>query len=277
MPVRSLAAAISLALLLAGLLPGRALAGTTSPPTKGALYSDGQTGRYLLGGTWLFRADPAGVGTAQGWWRDSAATGGWARIGVPSSDNAGDLSNAAMEGTVGWYRRDFTVPKGAFTASVPVSARRWIVRFESVNYSATVWLNGHRLGSHTGANLPFEFDLNLHPGVNRMIVRVDNRIFPGQLPPGPGGGWWNYGGILREVYLRRVESVDITSARIRPQLQCPSPNARATRCPAEVGEQVMLRNLTEAPQTVRLSGRYGSAAVKFPEVKLRPHGTWTGH
>ena len=28
-----------------------------SPPTKGALYRDGQYGRYLLGGTWLYRPD----------------------------------------------------------------------------------------------------------------------------------------------------------------------------------------------------------------------------
>ena len=35
------------------------------PPTPGALYRDGQTGRYLLGGEWLYRADPPDVGVAQ--------------------------------------------------------------------------------------------------------------------------------------------------------------------------------------------------------------------
>jgi len=49
------------------------------PPTPGALYQDGQTGRYLLGGTWLYRPDLTDVGLAQGWWRNVAATNGWSR------------------------------------------------------------------------------------------------------------------------------------------------------------------------------------------------------
>ena len=39
-------------------------------------------------------------------------------------------------------------------------------------------------------------------GVNRLIVRVDDRRNGASLPPGPVGGWWNFGGINREVYLR---------------------------------------------------------------------------
>jgi beta-glucuronidase len=257
--------------------PARATAYAPSPPTQGALYTDGQTGRYLLRGTWLYRADPTDSGIAAGWWRDTAA-GGWARIQVPRSDNAGDFSTAGMDGTVGWYRRDFTLPTGAFAHYVPAPARRWIVRFESVNYVATVWLNGHRLGRHTGANLPFEFDLsNLRRGVNRLVVRVDNRIFPGELPPGPGGGWWNYGGILREVYLRRVQAVDIAAAQIRPLLHCPAPGPATGRCRATVDEDVVVRNLTGASQAVQLNGRYGTAAMKFGQVKIPPHGTWTAH
>ncbi len=37
---------------------------TATPPTSGALASDGQTGRYLLGGTWLYEADPNSRGLA---------------------------------------------------------------------------------------------------------------------------------------------------------------------------------------------------------------------
>ena len=40
---------------------------TASAPTPGALYTDGQSGRYLLGGAWLFRADPSDVGLSQRW------------------------------------------------------------------------------------------------------------------------------------------------------------------------------------------------------------------
>ena len=81
-----------------------------------------------------------------------------------------------MNGYVGWYRRDFTLPANAFARYVRKADRHWIIRFESVNYRATVWLNGRKIGTHAGAYLPFEFDLKgLRSGVNRLIVRVDNR------------------------------------------------------------------------------------------------------
>src|SRR4030081_3744764 len=125
-----------------------------TPPTKGALSSDGPTGRYLLGGGWLYRADPANTGLASGWWRNTATTDGWSAGSVPGAFNT-DLTTYTMAGYVGWYRRDFTLPSKAFAGFVPAAERKWIITFESVNYSATVWLNGHQLGTHAGAFLPF--------------------------------------------------------------------------------------------------------------------------
>ena len=244
--------------------------GQVPAPTRGALYSDGQDGRYLLGGQWLYRADPGDVGQTAGWWRSSASTAGWSAVSVPNAYNADDFSSSSMNGYVGWYRRDFTLPPTAFAGDVPRSARRWIVRFESVNYHATVWLNGRRLGSHSGAYLPFEFDLTgLQAGVNHMVVRVDNRRTASDLPPSPGG-WWNFGGLLREVYLRAVQAVDIQRAQVRPLLPCPT-------CAASIDEQAVLRNLTGSQQTVHLHGVYGNARLDFGSVTLRPHSSRTVH
>jgi glycosyl hydrolase family 2 len=185
--LRSLALAGLLALLAVPAASAQGPVYAATPPTPGALYTDGQTGRYLLGGTWLYRADPGDVGVASGWWEDVAATDGWSTVTVPNAYNAGDFSSASMAGSVGWYRRDFTLPSDAFARYVAAGARRWIIRFESVNYRATVWLNGRLIGSHAGAYLPFEFDLaGLRPGTNRLIVRVDDRRRPTDLPPGPG-------------------------------------------------------------------------------------------
>ena len=238
------------------------------PPSAHALYADGQTGRYLLGGTWLYRADRANVGISQGWWRDVAATDGWTPVAVPNSYNAGDFSPASMNGYVGWYRKDFTLPAGAFASYVPAAARRWIIRFESVNYRATVWLNGRQIGTHAGAYLPFEFDIAARSGVNRLIVRVDDRRGGGDLPPGPGGGWWNFGGIQREVYLRAVQRADLQQVQVRPILPCSS-------CPATIEEQASVRNPTAQPQTVALHGTYGSVRLDFGSTTIAPHATWT--
>ncbi len=241
---------------------------TATPPTLGALYRDGPNDRWLLGGAWLYRADPTATGVTDGWWRNVAGTIGWSPVTVPNSYNAGDLSSASMTGSVGWYRRDFTVPAGAFAAYVPARFRSWIIRFESVNYYATVWLNGREIGTHQGAYLPFELDLKgVRPGVNRLIVRVDDRRNGGDLPPGPSGGWWNFGGINQEVYLRAVQAVDMSPVVIRPVLPCPT-------CAATVHEQVSVRNLTDAPQTVALQGSYGAAALDFGAHTIGAGATW---
>jgi beta-glucuronidase len=240
---------------------------SATPPTPGALYRDGQTGRYLLGGAWLYRADPTDVGMQQRWWASSIA--GWSPVTVPNAYNAGDLSSASMAGSVGWYRRDFTLPGGAFGAKVPGRFQRWIVRFESVNYRASVWLNGRLLGTNTGAYLPFEFDLSgLRRGVNRLVVRVDDRRSGADLPPGPSGDWWNFGGLLGEVYLRAVDAVDVSQVQVTPVLPCPT-------CAATVEEQATVRNLTGVPQQVVLKGRYGSVPVNFGATTIAPRASWT--
>ena len=246
------------------------------PPTPGALYRDGQTGRYLLGGEWLFRTDPANAGLAQGWW-ESTDVSGWSGVTVPNAENAGDYSAASSVGEVAWYRRDFTLPAGAFASYVPASDRHWIVRFESVNYHASVWLNGRLMGSHVGENLPFELDLSgVRQGANELVVRVDNRHLAGDVAPGPGGGWWNFGGILREVYLRAVQRADIAQVSIRTPITCPAGQVIGSRaCVATIDEQATIRNVTGVSQQVTLRGSYGGAPLAFGSVAIGPHETWS--
>lgn len=267
-----LALAVCLVLTLLGAPPAGAQttgsAYVATPPTQGALYPDGPGDRYLLGGDWLYQADPGDVGVQGGWWRDAAETTGWSPVTVPNSYNAGDLSVASMNGSVGWYRRDFTVPTAAFAGYVPARFRSWIIRFESVNYFATVWLNGRRIGTHAGGFLPFELALKgVRSGVNRLVVRVDDRRGPEDLPPGPSGGWWNFGGIQREVYLRSVQRADLSEVRVRPILPCPT-------CAATIHERVTVANPTGAAQTVTLHGTYGRRRLDFGAGTIPAHGTW---
>ncbi|MGN6870611.1 MAG: glycoside hydrolase family 2 protein [Solirubrobacteraceae bacterium] len=277
MTLRRVLATLVLAGAVAAPCAGTAQAAThgpayaADPPTPGAWYRDGQSGRYLLGGAWLYQADTGDVGLAQGWWRGVASTAGWTPVTIPNAYNAGDFSQTSENGYVGWYRRDFTLPSGAFARYVPRASRHWIIRFESVNYHATVWLNGREIGSHDGAQEPWELDLNnVRPGVNRLIIRVDNRRTAADLPPGPGGQWWNYGGILREVYLRAVQTADLQRVQIQTLHPCP-------RCAATIDEQVLVRNVTGKRQKVRLGGTYGRAGLNFGTATIAPHATWTAN
>src|SRR5215212_4215694 len=142
-------------------------------------YSDGPGGRILLDDKWLFRADPADEGLAAGWAAQSD-TAGWSATSVPHAWNAGDDSEAGFAGTVGWYRRDLRAP------ARPAGAD-WIVRFESVNYRATIFQNGVEIAQHEAASIPFEVPLQLKRGVNHLVVRVDSRRDRTSLPPGPSG------------------------------------------------------------------------------------------
>jgi beta-glucuronidase len=253
---RLLAPTLTFALLaaLACAAPAPAVAATGI--TRGTIYKDGPDNRYLLGGDWLFRLDN-GQGAQQRFQRQTTSDG-WTKTRVPNAWNAGDNSIASMTGTVGWYRRDFRLPDRR-------SRMDWLVRFESVNYRAQVWLNGRPIGRNTGAYLPWDLRLPRRAlkrqGTNRLVVRVDNRRLRTDFPPSgltgsgdPTGGWWNYGGLLREVYLQRVDRVDITSLTVRPELPCPT-------CTASVLARVVVRNYGNSTTSVRVTGSFGGRAI----------------
>jgi beta-glucuronidase len=242
-----------LALLL--VLPPAAHA--ADKPTEKALYKDGPEGRYLLDGEWLFRLDNADQGVKQRLMRRTSRSG-WAKTTAPSVWNLGNASNESMAGGIGWYRKDFELPNAD-------SALAWAFRFESVNYRAKVWLNGAPIGENTGAYIPFEIlpKRFKRRGTNRLVVRVDSRRKITDFPPAglntdgvPTGGWWNYSGIQREVYLRKLDMVDFQQVQVRPELDCGT-------CPARVKVNINLRNVSRSGQRATITGRYGNATLNL--------------
>jgi beta-glucuronidase len=256
------------AVVLALAVPAGAPAATSyavDTPSARPHAIEGQDERFLLGGSWLVRLDPTDTGLAQRLYAQRG-TDGWTATAVPSAWNARDDSQASFLGGVAWYRKDFRLPSRE-------RALAWIARFESVNYRATVWLNGRRVGGHVSGYVPFELDLPnvARRGVNRLVVRVDNRRppadpsgAPGEIPS-PPGGWWNYGGILREVSLRAVDRVDVGDVQVQSQLRCP-------RCAATVTLGATVRNLSHATQQVHLTGRFGGAPVDFGTQAISARG-----
>jgi beta-glucuronidase len=204
------------------------------PSPKGILIKEGWTNRFLLGGQWYFRQDDTFVGDAQGWATQQDLSG-WSPITVPHNWNARDTTQDRS--SVGWYRKEFIVPKTKRRVS-------WKVRFQENNYRSVVYLNGRKIGGNTGV-FPFEADLkNLKPGRNTLVVKVSSLRSSSDLTHwrpaaynGFGtGGWWNFGGILREVYMRPVDSVDIAQVLALPKV----PRLGG---PAKVRVKVVVRNL----------------------------------
>jgi beta-glucuronidase len=209
------------------------------------LVREGQTNRELLGGTWYFRQDDAFVGEQERWFDQDDLTG-WTPITVPHNWNAQDTTENRP--SIGWYRKEFTLPRS------PKKARHfWKVRFEGNNYRTEVWLNGKQLTLYTGY-FPFEVLLsNLREGRNTLVVEVSSLRSNTDLTHwrpaaynGYGtGGWWNFGGILREVYMRRVDTVDVEHVSALPRLRRVGGNAR-------VEVRTTLRNFTKKDRDVSL-------------------------
>jgi beta-glucuronidase len=228
------------------------------------LYKTGASGRFLMAGQWYYRADPTGNGSVASFATDPS-TVGWTGVSVPNAWNAKDYSDASFAGGVGWYRKSFHLPSAQ-------KALSWVVRFESVNYRSRVYLNGRLIGKNTGAYLPFEIRLPAgllkRGGTNLLAIRVDDRRFPTDFPPSglsttgvPTGGWWNYGGLLREVYLREIDNIDFTSVAVLPDLPCGS-------CDAHLTYKATIRNYGTSAQRVSVSARLGARGVALGTVSV---------
>jgi beta-glucuronidase len=236
----------------------------TAPLNPRPTVLDGPSGRYALDGRWLLRVDRRDRGAGQHWER-RRSTAGWSPVTIPNAWNANDRSPSGFIGAPAWYRRDFRLPLRA-------RGLDWLVRFDAVNYRATVWLNGTLVGRHAGGFMPFELPLRAlrRGGVNRLVVRVDNRRLPTDFPPTtftrtnePRGGWWNYGGIVREAYLRRIDRVSFDRVVVRPSVPCPT-------CPVAVRLTTVVRNVSGRRRRVRVRANFGGLGGHMGTVAIRP-------
>ncbi|MFL5893798.1 MAG: glycoside hydrolase family 2 TIM barrel-domain containing protein [Thermoleophilaceae bacterium] len=179
-------------------------------PTQPAGYA-GPSGRVLLGGTWGYRSDPRDRGLAAGWRRGEIALH---HVRVPYVPNAWPVTGSAglrnFKGSVGWYVKHFRVP----------ATGRYAIRFESVHHRARVWVDGKQVATHVGAYMPFEARPLLTRGVKHtLVVRADWRDPIQMKREGWHRGWFNFGGINREVTIRRIGSTEVVDPSIQTRLR----------------------------------------------------------
>jgi beta-glucuronidase len=116
---------------------------------------------------------------------------------VPGDWNSQDEKLFYYEGSV-WYRRIFDYMKSS-------PDNRVFVYFGAVNYEADVYLNGRKLGKHTGGFTPFNYEITnlLQDKQNSLVVKADNKRRKEGVPT-LNTDWWNYGGITRDVCIVEV-------------------------------------------------------------------------
>ena len=278
-----------------------------------------------LNGTWEFAFDPDDTGEQNQWfdlkptaespWGSPPVTGKGQQIQVPypweslaawgdaeRADNATYLSRNAYitpeavtcgglerggnyrdqpRHTIGWYRKRVSVPENW-------GDRRVILKFGAVDWEATVWVNGERVGTHENGYLPFEFDITdaLTPGEPALIVvRAYDAQDHGEQLAGKQIGWYERtSGIWQSVYLEPRNETYIAQCHITPDID----NAAATFAVKVDGytentgvgnrSSLLLRwNCDGLEGTIEVSGSDTHWTITIPPEQLRLWDVDTPH
>lgn len=147
-----------------------------------------------LSGPWQFKFDQQNQGIKEKWYQDNK-TDPWQKIKVPGSFNNTFRDSLWYQGKA-WYKKSFIIPP-------EWPAGRLYLRFLGVVIRCKVWLNGKFLGEHLFPFTGFEFDISdvIQDGANLLTVQVDNKKLRSAIPDTKWNGWWDFGGITRQVYL----------------------------------------------------------------------------
>jgi beta-glucuronidase len=162
-----------------------------------------------------------------------------------------------------WYRTKFAV-------SDSLRGKTARLKFLAVNYVGDVWLNGKYLGYHEGGYTPFAFDVSStlrFDSLNVLAVRVDNETWSqGQVQDLPTGkridivpyykvDWFNYAGIMHDVYIEFSNTLSIPRVDVVPQ------DINGT-----VKTTVTLQNKGMADQTVDVTIRVYRAVIDSTNI-----------
>jgi len=119
-----------------------------------------------------------------------------------------------------WYRRTFEIPS-------EWTGKRILLHFGAVDWQATVWVNGRKVGDHHGGYDPFTFDITEalnNNGSQELIVSVWDPTDAGSQPRGkqvrqPRGIWYTaVTGIWQTVWLEPVPIASIERLEITPDV-----------------------------------------------------------
>ncbi len=220
---------ILFAAMLAWLVPVSARSTTSSSPRQVIAADAGW--RFLLG-------DPNGAEApsfADASWRTIDLPHDWSIESKPDKDNPSGAGGGYFPGGIGWYRKTFHAPASW-------KGRRVSIEFDGVYRDATVYLNGHKLGTHPYGYTSFAFDLTPElqdSGANVLAVRVDNLAQP-------NSRWYSGSGIYRHVRVVVTDSTHVAHWGVFVS----TPQATASSANVSVRTQIANESARDAVVTV---------------------------
>ena len=183
-----------------------------------------------------------------------------------------------------WYRRTFRVPPAW-------KGKRVWLRFDAVDWDATVLVNGKKVGSHTGGYDPFAFDITdalAGGGDQELVVSVWDPSDAGPQPRGkqvlkPRSIWYTpTSGIWQTVWLEPLPAQAIDRLKLTPdadagtitlesRLTAPG-DGYTLRASALVGGQTVASGEGPATAPLRLTIPAAASLGARRPVPLRPEG-----
>ena len=125
-------------------------------------------------------------------WRTINLPHDWSIEGRPEINNPSGNDGGYYPAGIGWYRKTFNFQQDDRLTET-------IIYFEGVYMNATVFVNGHELGTHPYGFTSFFYDITsyLRTGENTMAIKVDNS-------QQKNCRWYTGSGIYRNVKLIRT-------------------------------------------------------------------------
>jgi beta-galactosidase/beta-glucuronidase len=171
-----------------------------------------------LNGEWEFAFDDENRGGRQLGWNYGLPLEGHITVPYPYQSELSGVNDRSVHEVV-WYARSFEVPEEWRRG------RDLLLHFGAVDYSSTLWVNGHEVGHNQGGHVPFYFDIApyLKQGENRISLCVEDRQDP-QQPRGKQSitgsphdiDYFCTTGIWQTVWLEPAPTVRIGEIRITP-------------------------------------------------------------
>ena len=142
----------------------------------------------------------------------------WEEHRIPSPENeltGKEEVNAAETYQDGvWYRRKVLLEKEWQNKIVTLKGL-------GLSYIGDIWINGRYVGYHEGGYTPFAFDVTrfLKKGENTIAVRIDNPPWNTRVDtiPAVENDFFNYTGIIQDLFLEATTGIQIVRADIVPQ------------------------------------------------------------
>lgn len=126
----------------------------------------------------------------------------WETVNIPHTWNTDAYILKDYYRGIGWYRKNLIVPDTK-------KEKQIFIKFEGINASAEVFINGEKIASHLGGYTAFTIDATsfIKFGENNLItVKADNSKL--DIPP-LSGDFSIFGGIYRDIWLITTEKQHI--------------------------------------------------------------------